>query len=90
MNIFKNKAKKKKLENQQQAQMEVEQLLRQMKNKLVSKAFADGFLFCHNFLFEKHLKDFDSLSDAEKEEVKNNLMQEVIEGNEKYLKNRAK
>lgn len=85
MNIFKNKAAKKRLENQQKAEIDIQEKLRQLKNKWVSESFVSGFLYCHNFLFEKHLKDFDSLTDTEKEQAKENLLKEIIDGNNKYL-----
>lgn len=98
MNAFqklnrKQKRQFEKLTDQQKEEMifaELKPKMQQMANKAATEAFVAGFGCACNFLYEKHLKNYASLTEEERKNLLAGIVADIVIGKKNYDEKRKK
>lgn len=98
MNFFKKLNRKQrrefdKLEKDKKIEIishEINEKIKGERNKIVAKAFADGFIFANKMFFDKYFKDWDKLSEEGKSNIAELIALDVKKSVERYNKQQDK
>lgn len=64
---------------------ELNEKVKDERNKAVAQAFADGFLFASNMMYEKFFEKWHNSTPSDREEVARDFMEYLKKGHDKYV-----
>ena len=86
------KRKFNKLGKQEQLEIfthELNEKVKAERNKAVADAFADGFLYASNMMYDKFFEKWHNSTPSDREEVARNFMEYLKKGHDKYVERHA-